>query len=155
VKLATLLETIGWKCRYATTDDIRGSFSRCSNWDRDYPEARLYERLPHFRQQRYDAATQCFAFRGTIGYRPACRMGTSIWHSIVLDKAIRDKTNFINLLAPAHWKHWLQLSLRECPLKQPNLPTQKRLLFASQRVCDWPRPGAVPKRNSSDNASSR
>jgi serine/threonine-protein kinase len=29
--------------------------------DRDYPEARLYEGLLHFRQQRYDAAIQCLS----------------------------------------------------------------------------------------------
>jgi hypothetical protein len=29
--------------------------------DRDYPEARLYEGLLHFQQQRYDAVIQCLS----------------------------------------------------------------------------------------------
>jgi len=40
-------------------------------------------------------------------------------------------------------------------LEQPDFPAQKRLLFASQRVCELPPSGAVPKWYSSDNARSR
>ena len=41
----------------AAADHLRQSFEL----DRDYPEARLYEGLLHFQQQRYDAVIQCLS----------------------------------------------------------------------------------------------
>jgi serine/threonine-protein kinase len=38
-------------------ENLRKSFEL----DRDYPEARLYEGLLHFKQQRYDAVIQCLS----------------------------------------------------------------------------------------------
>jgi serine/threonine-protein kinase len=41
----------------SAAEHLRGSF----DLDRDYPEARLYEGLLHFQQQRYDAVIQCLS----------------------------------------------------------------------------------------------
>ena len=54
----------------SAAEHLRQSFEL----DRDYPEARLYEGLLHFQQQRYDAVIQCLSPSDfTAGYRPACR----------------------------------------------------------------------------------
>ena len=54
----------------SAAEHLRQSFEL----DRDYPEARLYEGLLHFQQQRYDAVIQCLSLSAlTVGYRPACR----------------------------------------------------------------------------------
>ena len=141
----------------SAADHLRQSFEL----DRDYPEARLYEGLLHFQQQRYDAVIQCLspsvspldigllaaahAREGSLSRAGECverlhqlaerqyvtplaegfaavGMGDFDLAFQSLDKAIDDKTKFVNLLAIEPFFHPLQADRRFAKLlKKLNL----------------------------------